>query len=193
MRRVVHYKSNPCGTVGFSSKFSDNRSEVTCKLCQIKNVISSSVPNVPWIKEGKCTNDGTYICNLGYACDGCPYNVEGTAKAKMPKRKLRTCCACKKPKKIVNIGGPPLCKDCFPLACNWSEALQKQHEFHRNLGGFQPDTDFECGIDDVDYFLERIADDLADAHLKIRQAEVNLLNIRTTVRLDKEWEKKKNE
>lgn len=31
---------------------------------------------IPWIKDGKCTNDdGRNICNLGYACDGCPYNV----------------------------------------------------------------------------------------------------------------------
>jgi hypothetical protein len=32
--------------------------------------------NIPWINDGKCTNNGKYICNLGYACDGCPYNTE---------------------------------------------------------------------------------------------------------------------
>jgi len=31
---------------------------------------------VPFVKEGRCTNRGEYICNLGYACDGCPYNSE---------------------------------------------------------------------------------------------------------------------
>ena len=30
--------------------------------------------NLPsFIVDGKCRNDGTKICNLGYACDGCPY------------------------------------------------------------------------------------------------------------------------
>ena len=28
----------------------------------------------PWIKDGICQNNGSNICNLGYACDGCPYN-----------------------------------------------------------------------------------------------------------------------
>jgi len=31
----------------------------------------------PWIVDGKCNNDGKNICDLGYACDGCPYNKEG--------------------------------------------------------------------------------------------------------------------
>ena len=31
---------------------------------------------VPWIKNGKCTNKGEHICNLGYACDGCPWNKD---------------------------------------------------------------------------------------------------------------------
>jgi len=30
--------------------------------------------NAPFIVDGICKNDGKYICNLGYACDGCPYN-----------------------------------------------------------------------------------------------------------------------
>ena len=30
---------------------------------------------IPWIKDGKCINDGSNICNIGYACDGCPYNI----------------------------------------------------------------------------------------------------------------------
>ena len=37
---------------------------------------------IPWIKNGKCINTGTYICNLGYACDGCPYNKDGNGKTK---------------------------------------------------------------------------------------------------------------
>lgn len=28
-----------------------------------------------FIKKGKCINDGSLLCNLGYACDGCPYFV----------------------------------------------------------------------------------------------------------------------
>ena len=154
-----------------------------------KNIIEL----VPWIKDGKCINDGTFICNLGWACDGCPYNVDEKSKSKKSEKKVvdkrNICCACKKKKKIVNVGGPPLCKDCFVIASNWSDAQQKHHEFWRNVAGFQPDTDFECGINDVDYFLEHIANDLADAHLKLRQAEVALLNIRTAIRLDKNWER----
>jgi len=32
--------------------------------------------SMAWIKNGKCINVGKYICNLGYACDACPYNKE---------------------------------------------------------------------------------------------------------------------
>lgn len=28
----------------------------------------------PFIEKGQCKNDGNIICNLGYACDACPYN-----------------------------------------------------------------------------------------------------------------------
>ncbi len=31
-----------------------------------------------WIENGICTNKGENICNLGYACDGCPYNLVTT-------------------------------------------------------------------------------------------------------------------
>jgi len=27
-----------------------------------------------FIINGVCRNDGKYICEIGYACDGCPYN-----------------------------------------------------------------------------------------------------------------------
>jgi len=29
-----------------------------------------------FIKDGICTNKGKIICNLGYACDACPFNYE---------------------------------------------------------------------------------------------------------------------
>jgi len=28
-----------------------------------------------YIDKQGCHNNGEYICNLGYACDGCPYNI----------------------------------------------------------------------------------------------------------------------
>jgi len=30
----------------------------------------------PFIKDGVCHNDGSMPCNLGYACDDCPYNKD---------------------------------------------------------------------------------------------------------------------
>lgn len=30
--------------------------------------------DIEFIDENGCHNNGKYICNLGYACDGCPYN-----------------------------------------------------------------------------------------------------------------------
>lgn len=35
-----------------------------------------------FIVNGKCMNEGEYICNLGYACDGCPLNQEKKATKK---------------------------------------------------------------------------------------------------------------
>lgn len=40
------------------------------------------VQGLPYIVEGKCTNEGDIVCNLGYACDACPYNKELKAKKK---------------------------------------------------------------------------------------------------------------
>lgn len=34
--------------------------------------------DVLFIDENGCHNDGRHICNLGYACDGCPYNIGKT-------------------------------------------------------------------------------------------------------------------
>jgi hypothetical protein len=37
----------------------------------------------PWIKDGICINDGTFVCDLGYACDGCPfYSILPPAKVR---------------------------------------------------------------------------------------------------------------
>lgn len=37
--------------------------------------------NLPWIKEGVCQpmlrRDSKVACQLGYACDACPYTPEG--------------------------------------------------------------------------------------------------------------------
>ena len=37
---------------------------------------------LPYIKDGVCINTGESICNLGFACDGCPYNKEKKATKK---------------------------------------------------------------------------------------------------------------
>ena len=37
---------------------------------------------LPYIVNGKCINEGESICNLGYACDGCPFNNEKKATKK---------------------------------------------------------------------------------------------------------------
>ena len=34
---------------------------------------------LPFIVNGKCENKGDSICNLGYACDGCPFNKDKEA------------------------------------------------------------------------------------------------------------------
>ena len=31
---------------------------------------------LPFIKDGICVNDGTYKCELGFACDACPFNKD---------------------------------------------------------------------------------------------------------------------
>lgn len=30
---------------------------------------------IPYIINGRCVNNGKYACDLGYACDACPYNI----------------------------------------------------------------------------------------------------------------------
>lgn len=55
---------NACGYLTLSNKTPEQAIE---ELERLKNL--------PFIIGGKCTNNGKYICNLGYACDGCPYNA----------------------------------------------------------------------------------------------------------------------
>jgi len=43
---VVHYKSNHCGTIGFSSILTNNKYEVTCKYCLLK------LSQLPPVKTG---------------------------------------------------------------------------------------------------------------------------------------------
>jgi len=40
------------------------------------------VKGLSFIEGGVCKNEGQSICNLGYACDGCPYNKEKKAVKK---------------------------------------------------------------------------------------------------------------
>lgn len=98
------------------------------------------------------------------------------------KRKQRVCCACKKTKKIVNVGGPPLCAECFPLACNWSKAFDKHQDFMMSLAGITP---LEINIgrdDDIAYFLEEVSKYLAEVKMRIKQTEICLINICTMLR-----------
>jgi hypothetical protein len=98
------------------------------------------------------------------------------------KVKRRVCCACKKTKKIVNIGGPPLCKDCYPLACNWSEAYEKHQKFMMSLGGIEP-VIIDIGADnDLSYWLEEIAKYHAEMKMRLKQSEICLINICTMIR-----------
>lgn len=30
-----------------------------------------------------CDNCGDYICNIGYACDACPYNYDGCVEERL--------------------------------------------------------------------------------------------------------------
>ena len=40
--------------------------------------------------DEKCTNDGTQICNRGYACDGCPFNRNEYIRKKLDELKRKT-------------------------------------------------------------------------------------------------------
>lgn len=101
------------------------------------------------------------------------------------KRKQRRCCACKKTRKIVNVGGPPLCEDCFPLACNWSEAVDQHQRFMMSIAGILP-LEIDIGKDDdLSYFLEEISKYLAESKMRLKQAEICLINICTMLRNEK--------
>lgn len=40
---------------------------------EVFNPKTGRIADVPWVENGVCKNRGEYNCNLGYACDGCPY------------------------------------------------------------------------------------------------------------------------
>lgn len=53
---------------------------------KVKNANGKKV-KVPFIVKGVCKNNGQYTCNLGFACDGCPYNKEEIKMKKSNKNK----------------------------------------------------------------------------------------------------------
>jgi len=98
------------------------------------------------------------------------------------KKKQRVCCACKKQRKIVNVGGPPLCKDCYPLACNWSKAYEKHQNFMMSLAGIEPLVIDTGRDDDFSYFLQETAKYIAEVKMKVKQTEICIINVCTMLR-----------
>ena len=41
---------------------------------ELKLDVDNSNPEEPWLNDGKCKKPKGVICNLGYACDACPWN-----------------------------------------------------------------------------------------------------------------------
>ena len=52
------------------------------KSRQHQQVEAKKAKELSFIKNGICINNGESICNLGYACDGCPYNRTSVATKK---------------------------------------------------------------------------------------------------------------
>ena len=52
------------------------------KRKQLQETEARRIKDLPYIENGVCKNKGEYVCNLGYACDGCPYNKENKATKK---------------------------------------------------------------------------------------------------------------
>ncbi len=59
-----------------------------------------------FIVNGVCENQGNVKCNLGYACDGCPYNKD---------QDTSECYCCKKTKPIILIDKRHVCNSCNHL------------------------------------------------------------------------------
>jgi len=107
------------------------------------------------------------------------------------KRQARRCSMCRQARKIVNIGGPPLCEKCYPLACNLTKALEEQDKFFMSLARIAPEKIDTGADDDFQYFLEEVAKYLAESKLRLRQAEICLINICTMRRNENEKSQKK--
>lgn len=101
------------------------------------------------------------------------------------KKPQRHCCACKKVRKIVNVGGPPLCETCYPLACNWSKAVEQHKKFEMSIAGITAELVDTGSTDDMSYFLEEIAKYHAEAKMKLKQADICLINVCTMLRNEK--------
>ena len=101
------------------------------------------------------------------------------------KKPRRICCACKKERKIVNVGGPPLCAECYPLARNWGNAVVHHEEFMMSLAGIDPMKIDTGKDDDFSYWLEEVAKYLAEVKMRLKQTEICITNVCTMLRNEK--------
>jgi hypothetical protein len=73
-----------------------------------------------WIIEGVCNNKGNDICNLGYACDGCPYNDEAENECERCEAEWNKCPA----------GKDKIDDECIESRCkyyfNWTPKQDKE-------------------------------------------------------------------
>jgi len=88
--------------------------KVAEKRRQLQEAEARRIKDLPYIIEGKCTNEGDVVCNLGYACDGCPYNVErmATKKQMVEKEISKTDVDCADGKGKCNNPDAKTCDDC---------------------------------------------------------------------------------
>ena len=80
-----------CEKVGEVSEYLLSRlmdNNIICQTCgntvDIEEIGTDEDETPSWVKDGVCHNNGELICNLGYACDGCPFNTVNVLPNKVP-------------------------------------------------------------------------------------------------------------
>lgn len=64
-----------------SEKYPDEEYKIVIMIIGRKKPGVEHPPNVSWIVNGRCENEKhNNICNLGYACDACPWNKDKEIK-----------------------------------------------------------------------------------------------------------------
>lgn len=140
-----------CSSCGYTAEIFkediDNFNE--CAICGGKMALDMNkgrklLNDLPdFIVDGVCKKDNTTICNLGYACDSCPYNRPGDNYPNITYSKFTKEPTEQEVKNNINLIGNNMMWAIIEMIKDYKLRLEYRKLFFQ-VGGTIPEKEKEC-------------------------------------------------